>query len=209
MRKVTEIKELPVLSIQDGANLEKVCRLAVNPVTKKVEYLAFAGTPWYEASWVMPWSKVFAVGKDMITIKNRKDISLVNEDLRKALARTVEVIGSEVIDSSGKLGSTVTDMAIDEASGEVRKLILADGAVLDISAVVTIAANAVITEGGHEEQAAASFSENEFLLGKTVAADITDEQGKTIITAGTVITGKEIEAAKAGNALYDLVTGVK
>ncbi len=58
MRKATEIRELPVLSIQDGANVEKVLHLAVNPASKKVEYLALGGAPWYETPPVMPWSKI-------------------------------------------------------------------------------------------------------------------------------------------------------
>jgi uncharacterized protein YrrD len=208
MRKATEIRELPVLSIQDGTNAEKVTHLAVNPVTRKVEFLSFAGTPWYETPWVMPWGKLRAIGRDMITIKTKKDLALVNDEIRKALAKTVEVIGAAVIDSSGKIGAKVIDFAVDEASGELRKLILEDGSALDISAVVTISASAVITETGGEDQGAA-FSENEFLLGKTVAVDITDDKGEILITAGTVISAKEIETAKAGNALYDLVTGVK
>lgn len=208
MRKVSEIKLLPVLSIQDGANVEKVSRVAINPATKKIEYLAFAGTPWYEAQAVLHWSKVRAVGKDMITIKNRKDIGPVNEELRRTLGRTMEIIGLDVIDSSGKILGVVADLVVDEAAGELRKLVLNDGVVLDIGAVVTMGA-AVITEGGAEEEPAQAFSENEFLLGKTAAADIADEQGNTIIAAGTVITDKEIDAAKAGGALYDLVTGVK
>jgi sporulation protein YlmC with PRC-barrel domain len=208
MRKATEIRELPVLSIQDGVNIEKVCRLAVNPTAKKVEYLCFAGTPWYEAPWVMPWSKLRAVGRDMITIKSKKDLVQVNDELRKSLAKTVEVIGSEVMDSSGKFGGKVADIVVDESTGDLRKILLEDGSTLDISTVVTIGVATVITEMGGDSQSAA-FSENEFLLGKTVAVDIMDDKGNMIISAGSVITGKDIEAAKAGNALYDLVTGVK
>lgn len=208
MRKASEIKELPVLFIQEGAGGEKVNRLAVNPAAKKVEYLSFEGTPWYEAPWTMPWSRLRSVGKDMITIMSRKELQQVNEEIRRQLGRLVEVVGSEVIDSSGRIGGKVADYVVDEASGELRKLILEDGNVLDIGVVVTIGAGTVITEAGGEAQAPA-FSENEFLLGKTVAVDIADESGNVIIAAGTAITEKEIEAAKAGNALYDLVTGVK
>lgn len=209
MRKATEIKELPVLSIQEGVNVEKVNRFAVNPATKKVEFVSFAGTPWYDAPCAMPWSKIKAIGRDMLTIKTKKDITQVNEELRRQLARTVEIIGLEVIDSSGKMSGKVADFAVDEATGEVRKIMLGDGAVLDIAAVITVSATTVITDGGSEEPAQAPFSESEFLLGKTVAVDVSDENGKVIISSGTVITAKEIEAAKAGNALYDLVTGVK
>jgi uncharacterized protein YrrD len=207
MRKATEIRELPVLSIQDGANVEKVLHLAVNPASKKVEYVALAGAPWYETPPVMPWSKIKAVGRDMITIKSKKDLVQVSEDIRKALAKSVEVIGADVIDSSGQICGKVADYAVDEASGALGKLYLDDGGELDAATVVTISATTVVTDAGGEEQAA--FSENEFLLGKTVAVDITDDKGAVIITAGTVISAKEIEAAKAGNALYDLVTGVK
>jgi sporulation protein YlmC with PRC-barrel domain len=208
MRKATEIKELPVLSIQDGINIKKVNRLAINPETRKVDYLCFDGTLWYEAPWVTPWSKLRAVGRDMITIKSKKDLVQVTDELRKALARTVEVIGSEVMDSSGKFGGKVADVVIDEATGDLRKIILEDGSTLDNSAIVTIGAAIVITETGDDSQSAA-FSEHEFLLGKTVATDILDEKGNVIIPAGTIISGKDIEAAKAENALYDLVTGVK
>lgn len=208
MRKATEIKELPVLSIQDGVNVDKIAHLAVNPATRKVEYVCFAGTPWYETPLVAPWSKLKAVGRDLITIRSKKDLSPISDEVRKALGKTVDVVGCEVIDASGKFGGKVADYAVDEATGELRKLLLEDGNALDVGAVVTISATAVITETGGEDQTAA-FSENEFLLGKTVAVDISDDKGAVIITAGTVISAKEIEAAKAGNALYDLVTGVK
>ncbi len=209
MRKVSEIKLLPVLSIADGANVEKVSRVAINPTTKKIEYLAFAGTPWYEPQAVLHWSKVRAVGKDMLTIKSRKDIGPVNEELRRTLGRTMEIIGLDAIDSSGRILGVVADLIVDETAGELRKIVLNDGTALDVASVVTIGA-AVITEGSAaEEEAAPAFSENDFLLGKITAQDIADEQGNVIIAAGTVISDKEIEAAKAGGALYDLVTGVK
>lgn len=209
MRKISEIKELPVLSIQDGVNVEKVCRVAVNPATRKAEFVSFAGAPWYEPQMVMPWSKLNSIGRDLITIKSRKDISQVNDELRKSLARTSEIVGQDVIDSSGRVMGRVADLAIDEASGEVRKIMLTDGIAVDISSVVTIGPSAVIVEAGAEAQQSPAFSESEFLLGKTVSADVSDEQGNIIIKAGTVISMKEIDAAKAGNALYDLVTGVK
>jgi uncharacterized protein YrrD len=207
MRKASEIKSLQVFSIQDGANVESVSHLALSPASKKVEFLAFAGTPWFEVPFVIPWSKIKAVGKDMITIKTSKDVSQINEELRKTLAHTVEIIGLPVIDSSGKRGSKVADFTLDEVSGSLLKVMLEDGVVLDAASIVTISGSAVVTEGGELDKPA--VSENEFLLGKTVAADIADDKGKVIIAAGTVVTAKEIEAAKAGNVLYDLVTGVK
>jgi uncharacterized protein YrrD len=209
MRKASEITELPVLSIQEGVNTEKVSRFAVNPATKKVEYVSFVGTPWFEVPNMMPWSKIKAIGRDLITIKTKKDITPVNDELHRQLSRTVEIIGTEVIDSSGRMSGKVTDFAVDEATGDLRKIMLTDGGLLDISAVVTISATTIVTEGGAEDKGEAPFSESEFLLGKTVAANISDDNGAVIIPAGTVITAREIEAAKAGNALYDLVTGVK
>jgi sporulation protein YlmC with PRC-barrel domain len=209
MKKASEIRELPVLSIQDGSSVEKIARLAVNPATRSVEYLAFAGTPWYEPPWVLPWSKLKAVGRDLITIKSRKDMAQVGDDLRRQLSKTVDVIGAEVIDSSGRLCGSVADYVLDEATGELKKLMLADGGALDISAVLTLGAQAVVVEGGAEDaKQAAPFSESEFLLGKTAAVDISGDKG-VVVAAGTVITRKEIDAAKAAGALYDLVTGVK
>lgn len=209
MRKATEIMELPVLSITEGVNVEKLSRFAVNPANKKVEYVCFAGTPWYEIPWALQWTKIKAIGRDLVTIKTKKDITQMNDELRRQLARTVDIIGLDVIDSSGRVAGRVSDFAVDEASGDLRKILLADGGVLDISAVVTISATTVITEGAAEDQSAAAFSESDFLLGKTVTADIADEAGKVLIAAGTVITTKDIEAAKTANVLYDLVTGVK
>lgn len=237
MKKSSEILNLPVLSIQDGTSVEKIARLAVNPASKAVEYLAFAGTPWYEPPWVLPWSKLKAVGRDLITIKSRKDMAQVNDSLRQALAKTVDVIGAEVIDASGRLCGTVTDFEIDEITGELRKLDLAEGFILDAGAIVTLGAQAIVVEGGIEfkesklepkpdikpkteskteakaetktETKSPAFSESDFLLGKTAAVDITDDKGTVVIAAGTVITAGEIEAAKAAGALYDLVTGVK
>lgn len=207
MRKATEIKQLPILSIQDGSNVEKVLHLAVNPASKKVEYLALAGAQWFETPSVIPWGKLKAVGRDLITIKSKKDIAQINDDTRKALAKSVAVTGADVIDSSGQICGKVVDFAVDEAGGELKTLFLDNGSELDAATIVTISAATVVTDAGGEEQA--SFSENDFLLGKTVAVDITDDQGAVIIAAGTVISAKEIEDAKNGNALYDLVTGVK
>lgn len=208
MRKASEIRDLPVFSILDGANIEKVSHLALNPSTKKVEFLAFAGTPWFEVPFVIPWSKLRAVGQDMITIKTSKDVAQVNDELRKTLEHTVEIIGLPVIDSSGRRGSKVLDFAVDEVSGSLQKIMLEDGVVLDAGSVVNMSVNAVVTEGGELEKPA-TVLENEFLIGKTVSDDIADDKGKVIVKAGTVITEKVIEAAKAGNVLYDLVTGVK
>jgi sporulation protein YlmC with PRC-barrel domain len=233
MKKSSEIIKLPVLSIQDGTSVEKIARLAVNPANKAVEYLAFAGTPWYEPPWVLPWSKLKAVGRDLITIKSRKDMAQVNDGLRQQLAKTVDVIGAEVIDASGRLCGTVADFEIDEVTGELRKLDLEDGGILDAGAIVTLGAQVIVVEGGIEiketkpevkpepkpkaeakaeakpETKSPAFSESDFLLGKTAAVDITDDKGHVVIAAGTVVTAGEIEAAKAAGALYDLVTGVK
>ena len=51
--------------------------------------------------------------------------------------------------------------------------------------------------------------QSEFLLGKTVAADVLAEDGTVVVAAGTTITAEVIDAAKLANALFDLVTSAQ
>jgi sporulation protein YlmC with PRC-barrel domain len=211
MKKASEIFALPVLSIADGAAVDRIARLAVDPESRRVEYAALSGTPWYELPRVLPWSALQAVGRDLVTIANREGISRVDEALRAKLARTVDVIGARAVDTAGRECGTVADIELDEATGELKELILEGGGSLEMGKVLALGAQAVVAEGGAAaaRKREAPGDENDILLGKTVAADISDGKGKVVAKAGTVVTRKVIEAARAAGALFDLVTGVK
>ena len=204
MRKASEIKELNLLSIQEGKKLEKVSRLTVNPQNRKVETFAVAGAPWYQAPEVLPFARVRSIGRDLIAIANSRDIVAADG----SLAPLVDITGLPVLDAVGQVGSTVADFAIDEATGSLVKLFLADGGEVDASQIVTISAAAIIV-GEVGAAASAVDAQSEFLLGKTVGADVTTDDGTVVVTAGTVVTADVIDAAKLANVLFDLVTSVQ
>jgi uncharacterized protein YrrD len=210
MRNQSEILKLPILSIQDGENFSKVSRIVINPVTRKADYLVLEGAQWYETPALLPFSKIKSIGRDLITIKGKKDLVAVTEELKKALAPLVEVTGIHVIDSSGEYISKVADFSIDPATGALDKLFLDDGSIVEASTIVTLSAAAAITDasGGGAAQEEVD-PEVQFFIGKTVTEDIMDEQGNILIASGTVITHKEIDAARSRNALYELITAVK
>lgn len=209
MRNQSEILKLPILSIQDGSSAGSVGRIVVNPVSRKVEYLVLAGAPWFETPALLPYGKVKSVGRDLITIRSGKDLVAVDAELKHALASLVEVVGLRVIDSSGEVVGEVADIALDTADGSLKELILADGASIDASKIVTLSAAAVVTDEDGAQEASDEDPEVQFFLGKTLCEDIADDQGNVLLNAGIVVTHKEIEIARSHNALYELITAVK
>ena len=210
MRNQSEILKLPILSIQDGENFSKVARLVINTVTRKVDYLVLEGALWYETPALLPFAKVKAVGKDLITIKAKRDLLAITDELKKQLSPLVEIIGINVIDSSGEYIGKVADYSIDTANGSLAQLYLEDGSVVEAAMIVTLSASAAITDSsGSAEAQEEADPEVQFFIGKTVIEDILDDVGNVLIAAGTVITHKEIDAARSRNALYELITAVK
>ena len=208
MRKCSEIKTLPLLSIEEGKKLEKPCRLAVNPQTRRVDFFTVSGTPWYQAPVVLPFAKVRSIGRDLIAIANSRDI-VAADGVAASLASLVDIKGLPVLDAVGQVVSPVADFAIEESTGALVKLILADGAEVDAADIVTISAAAVIVGSAPKAAAPAVDPQSEFLLGKTVAADVLAEDGTVVVAAGTTITAEVIDAAKLANALFDLVTSAQ
>ncbi len=127
MRRSKEIIGLPVISINEAAEIGRVKGLLVNPATGSVEFIAIDRDGGFRECLVVPFKDVESIGPDVLTIaKAEVPVSLSSApEALKALDHQVRLIGTPVMTRKGKIAGVITEFAVDEDSGIITGLEIA------------------------------------------------------------------------------------
>lgn len=119
---------LPVLTLDEGAQLGKVKRVIVDPRQKRVAAFIVSQRGWNQQS-LLPMSGVYALGSHAVTV-DRGDLLI---PIREAVefqellkGDRVRIVGAPVVTTGGELVGIVRDFEIS-GSGAVESLFLAKG----------------------------------------------------------------------------------
>jgi sporulation protein YlmC with PRC-barrel domain len=218
MNSASTVAKLSIVSINEGEQIAVVQNLLVNRKSKKVEYLSVAHSGSDALPALLSFRDIMGIGKDYIIIKSADDIKVINDDksLVPGAKDCLLLTGIRVLSSAGNIIGTITDYVIDEKSGEIEKLLLDDDQEIDGNKLLTLSAKFVLADIDGETgdtldtEAEVGLDEESiaYLVGKTVNADITSEDGEFFITKGTVLTEELIEEAAKHDALLRLTMGI-
>ena len=120
MRSI-DIKGLAVFDIASGCEIGKVSELLINAQRKSVQYLVIDVPNWYFGSCVIPFDMTEGIGKDAVMIESDKLIKKLNDepDAINLIEGGVSLIGSKALTKKGKYIGRISEIYIDEKTGQV------------------------------------------------------------------------------------------
>ncbi len=212
MKSSSFISTLPIVSISEGEQIVTIQSPVVSRGSKKVEFFTIAGCCGNIVPHMLAFKDIVGIGNDYVVIQARKDIKKLYEsqELIAAAEAGVLLVGATVLSTTGDILAKIADYTIDEKSGVITALTLADGQEIAGDKMVSISAKFVVVNllEASEAKAGAAEAEEEapeagaeaepdenvaFLMGKVVNSDVASEDGAFIIPAGTELTAELIE----------------
>ncbi len=212
MKKGLQIVGMPVMGIKEGMECGAVKGFVVDPQSKKISSVILKGDKNEFDLRVLKIADTLNVGKDFIvtkTSKNVKDMGYGGD--------LIVLLGMKCVSGTGDVIGCVKDFDFNEKSGEIASLQIDSGTEIEGKEILTISNELMFLSSEitfEEEQADAGSSayeteQRQYLLGKTLQADIQDSNGKTIIEQGTKITDAVIEKAKKARLITELTMNVE
>lgn len=121
MKQSALIKGLIVFSISDGKEVGRVKDILINAKKKAVDYLIVDNPSWILGTYVIAFSDIVGIGDDAVMIENEEAIKKM-DDVPEALALLkagIKLIDTKVLTKKGNIIGTVTELIVDENSGQV------------------------------------------------------------------------------------------
>lgn len=212
MKKLSEILELPVMEILNGKVAGRVKDVILHPDTKEVCLVMDEGV--FSDFHILQKEGTVGIGSDFITIKTSQAIKSTKEspEFAKILTEYYSIQGLLVITSGGDIVSKIVDFTINEQNWQIVDIILEDDNVFQKNQLLSISEKYVFVQTEETvEEVQEETAENEeldeeaYLIGMTVQADVTSEDGLFTISTGTMLTKKIIDEAKEQGILAELI----
>ncbi|HOV69244.1 MAG TPA: PRC-barrel domain-containing protein [Clostridia bacterium] len=207
MKKASEITGLSLMGIKEGISCGAAKDFIIDPQSKRVKSIVVK----YERNYdfrELNVADIVGIGKDYI----------VTQSLAKATKLDLEgvevsLVGMTCISCFGFVIGNVEDFEFDEYTGEIHSIRIDSGMEIRGHNIISIS-NAImfvnIDADGQERQLSDFESEQrEFMLGRTVSADIIGQNGSVVIAKGTVVTEDIIRFAEAAGLTVDLTLNLK
>lgn len=157
MRSI-DIKGLAVFDIANGCEIGKVSELLINAQKKSVQYLVIDVPNWYFGSYVIPFNMTEGIGKDAVMIESDSLIRKLNDEPEAItlVESGVSLIGSKALTKKGKFIGRISEIYIDENTGQVIGCELADNitvkGIIPTKLTLTFGKDALIVDERAEEQ---------------------------------------------------------
>lgn len=214
MKKGLQVVGMPVMGIKEGVQCGIAKSFVVDAQTKKISALILNGDKNEFDLRMIKTSDVLNIGKDFIMTKTAENVKEV-----VSASSLVLLFGMNCVSSTGDVIGKVKDFGFIENTGEIQSLEIDSGLELNGSEIITISNDFIFlgTEIQAQESSPAAGAglsayeqeQREFLLGKTVGANVVDASGKVLIKKGTVITESVLESAQQARVLTDLTLSVE
>jgi sporulation protein YlmC with PRC-barrel domain len=193
MKLASAVIKLPVISVNEGEQIAVVRDMFVDRKTKRIEYLSVVKSAEDIIPSVISFRDIMGISNEyfivvpLITLKN---IDL-NGDLFAQLEGCLSLPGRMVLSVSGDGLDRISDYSIDVKTGEIKKLILANGKEIAGNKLVTLSAKFIFVNlPGGEETSALDEGTLAYLAGKTVNTVVASADGTFTIESGTVLTNE-------------------
>ena len=221
MKKATQILNLPVMGIKEGAQKGVVKDFIVDTQTKAVEYLLVQEGRRFNP-FLIAMSDVTGVGENYVIVKSTDDLKKVYDDKDKMdkAGNGFYLLDATVLSDEGNLMGKVCDFETDLATGVVGKVFLEDGTSYENGQIVALSNDFVfVGETGVAEEVAAvpepepavdsvAAESRSFLIGQTVRDDVLSDDGLFKVAAGTVLTEEMVALAEQHDAVPLLIVNI-
>lgn len=121
MRKGKSIIGKDILSLADGAKLDKVRDVVVDPDGLRVIALVVTEGGFLSSSKVVPTEEIESFGKDAVVVRSSASVISVgdNSELRNFVEQDEKILGKKVFTTVGDDQGSIADIYFDEATGAV------------------------------------------------------------------------------------------
>jgi sporulation protein YlmC with PRC-barrel domain len=145
--KASELKNRPIVSLNDGVKVGEVSDLMLDATHVKVSSLVLVG---HEGSSVVPFAAVRHIGTDAVTIEDSRIVQ-APADTNEISERGIGTLtGQSVMNQSGAIIGSVDDVEFDETNGQITALLMHRGGVFGIGgAYESVPASAIRGIGPH------------------------------------------------------------
>lgn len=195
MRSI-DIKGLAVFDIASGCEIGKVSELLINAQKKSVQYLVIDVPNWYFGSYVIPFNMTEGIGKDAVMIESDNLIKKLNDepDAITLVESGVSLIGSKALTKKGKYIGRISEIYIDENTGQVTGCELVDNitvkGIIPTKLTLTFGKDALIVDERVEEHLLSSIDDMEL-----AAVEATSSPEKTIVLKDAEEESKPVASA--------------
>ncbi|QPC47062.1 PRC-barrel domain-containing protein [Mangrovibacillus cuniculi] len=222
MKKSSEVKNLPIISLNSGDQLGVVKTLVVNPEKGYVDFLTIENEEWQTSVKAIPFKKIIGIGEFAVTIENEHSVIDLNEIpiANNLVNKNIRISDTRVMTRKGQLVGSVLEYGLNEDTGEIMGLELKVGSeqvIMPSSSVMTYGKDLLIVQEDALESTRKNWMENanevleqevdslsslkekqaELLVGKEVTKDIKGINGEVVVESGTILTLEDVKQAQA------------
>ncbi len=234
MKKFSDVIGLPLLGILEGQELGKVSELIVDARKRQVKFVVIDLGEGCLGLRLVDLNEVTGIGADFVTVRTLADVTPLwefDESTLETCFSSKYLIGAKVIACEGNLLGEISELTMDELSGEIKEVNIVNSGSTDLvlsgDKIVAFSKNQVFVDMDGEKisplatrpaaaaPARKSSKENQFeleqrqyLLGRIVSANVLDDDDKILIRKGSKVTNELIDLAKSANRLMDLTLNV-
>jgi len=210
MKKATQVIGMPLMGVKEGLERGTAKDYVVDPQTKGVRSIIFK---WENSEYdfrELSTGDIMGIGKDYIITK-----SIENAGKIELTGVEMTLLGMKCIACTGDILGSITDFEFEEKTGEIKTLEIGSGLAISGKNIVSISNNLMFVDSEKQPVAAQETlsdyekEQRDYLMGRTVSADIMGSDGKVVIAKGTVVSEQTIQAAEAAGVSVDLTLNLE
>jgi len=116
VKRSLDIIGLPVINISDASKIGTIKSLVINADAGMIAALVLDDGRWYYGAMLIPFPAITGIGENVITIKDKNVIKHITEapDLERYLIAGVQVVGSKVFTTSGRIRGKVNELFFNQ-----------------------------------------------------------------------------------------------
>lgn len=231
MKKSQSIIGLPVISIDEAAQLGKVKEILIDPCEGKARYLLIMDEKWYLGAKLIEFDKVISFGDDAIIIQTEKNLAKFCDvdDAIKLAEKNIRIIDSKAFTERGQYIGIIKEYYIREKEGTISGCLLegANGTfMLESPQIVSFGARTLVLDGTFEDKTGSSQSpdhtltqsdstrlfeekQRQFLIGRKAKRQILDDMGEVLLEEGQLVTKEILDRVKDKNKIIELTINTR
>ncbi len=126
MKKSSEMRGLPIITIADGSEIGMVKSLVINPEKGSVDFLTIEHEDWQVSVKAIPFKKVIGIGEYAVTVENENAVIDLNEIpiANQLVNKKIRIIDTKVMTRKGQLIGLVTEYIVDDETGNIAAMVL-------------------------------------------------------------------------------------
>lgn len=221
MKKSTEVLGLKVIGIKEGTDKGVIQDMIIDAAGKKVSHLILKDSRGY-AFYGLSFTDVLGIGADYAIIPSLSCVRKLYEagDLLEAIEKGFYLLGATALSSGGDIIGTVEEFGFAQKGGAIESVKLNTGDEYTAEQIASIAGNTVFLNLYDEQEELAPVAEPEpeeegieadsirFLMGKTLKATVSSDDGAFTVPAGTYLSEDVLREAARHDILLVLTLNV-